>query len=99
MAENDEQRQTVTPAELARRLAREGTIMNVATAWAFLRGRVGEEFPERIDAGDPITLALTAGEFNDLVEELLLHVDSFRYSLSSSIAEAERHGGQITHRT
>ncbi|MGI8552289.1 MAG: hypothetical protein ACR2PL_16110 [Dehalococcoidia bacterium] len=81
-----------TPAELARRLAREGIIMNVATAWAFLRNRSKEEFPERPETADPAVLPLTNEEFSDLVDELLLHVDSLRSALSRSLVEAERTG-------
>lgn len=94
--ESEEPRRLFTPADLARRLAREGTIMNMVTAWAFLRGHVAEDFPGRIDPAQPAALSLTECEFGGLVDELLLHVDSFRSSLSSRLAEAERQGGPIS---
>ena len=94
MSNDDEGVRSFTPSDLARRLARAGTIMNMVTAWAFLRGHVAEDFPGRADPAHPGALLLTESEFAGLVDELLLHVDSFRSKLSGSIIEAERKNGE-----
>lgn len=74
----------ITPAEVARRVAALGVIINPATVWAFLRHRYALAHPERA-APAPAVLLLSEDELQAWLDEFLDVVEAERARLSRAL--------------
>ncbi len=76
-----------TPAEVARRVAALGVIVNPATVWAYLRARLRAEHPG-IDA-PPTLLPVREAELAEWLEDFLDGVEQERARLHDALRRAE----------
>jgi hypothetical protein len=71
-----------SPADVARRVAALGVIIDPATVWAYLRGRFAAAYPERAGAMPPALLPVAASELDEWLDGLLDAVDAERARLT-----------------
>ncbi len=79
-----------TPAEVARRVAALGVIVNPATVWAYLRARLQADHPGR--AAPPARLPVSEEELAEWLDDFLDGVERERARLRDSLRRAEGEG-------
>ena len=70
-----------TPADIARRVAALGVLVNPAAAWVYLRTRLAERYPERLDALPPALLPVDEADLEEWLDDFLDGVDAERSRL------------------
>ena len=78
----------ITPAEVARRVAALGVIINPATVWAFLRQRYAAAYPDRAPAPAGV-LQLADDELDEWLDEFLDVVEAERTKLTRAMQAAD----------
>jgi hypothetical protein len=73
--------QEFTPADVARRTAALGVIINPATVWAYLRARFAERHPERVGVA-PSVLPVSEAELDEWLDGFLDTVEAERARLA-----------------
>ena len=78
---NEHEQTGITPAEVARRMAAAGVIVNPATVWSYLRARYAERYPEGVAALPPALLPADEDEIAEWLDDFLDGVEAERTRL------------------
>lgn len=74
--------QEFTPADVARRVAALGVIINPATVWSFLRARFAQRYSERAAVTPPVSLQVSEAELEEWLDQFLDTVEVERARLA-----------------
>jgi hypothetical protein len=78
-----------TPADVARRVAAMGVIVDPATVWSYLRTRFADRYPERADQLQPALLPVDEGDLEDWLDDFLDGVEASRARLVRRMNEQD----------
>ena len=73
--------QGFSPADVARRVAAMGVIVNPAAVWSYLRTRFADRYPERAEQLPPALLPVDESDLQDWLDDFLDGVEAERARL------------------
>ena len=71
-----------TPSDVLRRVTAMGVLANALTIWSYMRSRLEESFPERVETAGPAELPLDEATFADWLDDFVDSVEAERSRLA-----------------
>jgi hypothetical protein len=74
-----------SPVDVARRLALLGVVINPTVVWQYLRTRLADRYPERLQGLSPASLPVAEAELEEWLEDVIDEVEAERARLSRAM--------------